>query len=164
MQGRACSKLHSQEGPATHKREQSPGQAPGPSPFSAPAMFSRPCAHLASTSHGHRICTGGRPLLVHASGAGPRCQASVASNGGFLATRRLEGLTLSQNGGFVGYPPFAGDGCPTSVQSADSSSTLAPLGYLLTGKGSPALRPPSAGAGWVRRGRAPHSSEGQGPK
>ena len=164
MQGQAYSKLHSQEGPATHKREQSPGQAPGPSPSSAPAMESRPCAHLASTSHGHWICTGGRPLLVHASGGGPRCQASGASNGGFLATRRFEGLALSQNGGFVGYPPFAGDGCPTSVQSADSSSTLAQLGYLLTGKGSPAIRLPSAGDSWVRRGRAPHSSEGRGPK
>ena len=71
---------------------------------------------------------------MHASGAGPRCQASVALNGGFLATRRFEGLTLSQNGGFVGYPPFAGEGRPTSAHSLDSSSTLAPPGELSPGK------------------------------
>ena len=91
---------------------------------------------------------------MHSSGGGPRCQASVASNGGFLATGRFEGLTLSQNGGFVGYPPFAGEGRSTSAYSLDSSPTLAPLGHLLTVKGSPTLRLSSAGDSWVRRCRA----------
>jgi hypothetical protein len=36
----------------------------------------------------------GGPCWVPSSGRGPRCQAPVAPNGGFLATRRLQGLTL----------------------------------------------------------------------
>ena len=36
----------------------------------------------------------GGPCWVPSSGGGPRCQASVASNGGFLATLRFETLTL----------------------------------------------------------------------
>ncbi len=33
-----------------------------------------------------------------------------------------------------GYPPFAGEGRPTSAHSLDSSSTLAPPGHLSPGK------------------------------
>ena len=91
---------------------------------------------------------------MHSFWGGPRCQAGQGPNGRFLATGRFEGLTLSQNGRFVGYRPFAEEGRSTSPYSLDSSSTLAPLGHLSTGKGSPALRLPSAGDSWVRRGRA----------
>ena len=91
---------------------------------------------------------------MHSFWGGPRCQAGQGPNGRFLATGRFEGLTLSQNGRFVGYRPFAEEGRSTSPYSLDSSSILAPLGHLSKAKGSPTIRLPSAGDGWVRRGGA----------
>ena len=75
-------------------------------------------------------------MWVHSFWGGPRCQAGQGPNGRF-----------------VGYRPFAEEGCSTSPYSLDSSSTLAPLGHLSIGKGSPALRLSSAGDSWVRRCR-----------
>ena len=71
-----------------------PARPPGPLP---PLPLRWRAAHV-HTLHpqamGIDAAQVGGPCWVPSSGRGPRCQAPVAPNGGFLATRRLQGLTL----------------------------------------------------------------------